>query len=252
MSEVQNAGETQAATATTAPAPEIPPGKTLVDTSTWEQAKRNAERIAGMQKYYEAGLARGIKSPDDFARLAEPDEPDDAPKGKREPFDPKKVEQIASQTVTRTLALERHNSETTSESTLIEELVGELAGKNATEFDKDLIRSAAKAKFLERAQRDDNLYPTDHPLHTSHFRPVGREGQKAILAEMRALRDKGAAQAKEQRASAALGATTPAGRSGEQGTPQDNRGYVSPSDKLRQQAANRLAEVRAERAGTPP
>jgi len=256
MSETQNAGGSQAATTvpSTPAEPTVPPGKVLVDTATWESTQRNAQRLAGMQKYYEAGAAQGIKAPEDFARLRQADdEPDEipAPKSRAREANSKSMEEVASTVVNRTLALEKHNSALAAETALIDELVSELAPKDATDFERDLIRSAAKAKFLERAQREDNLYPENHPLHSSHYRPIGKDAQKAILSEMRDLREKSAAQAKKQKAEAAMGATLPAGRSGGQGAPQDTRTHVPPETQLRNAAIERLKELRAGRSGNP-
>lgn len=232
-------------------APAIPEGHVLITQEEHQRFKTNSERVAGMQKYWEAGSKHGIKAPEDFARLTTPPDADDEPNGKSQPLTPERIAAIAEGSASKIFAIQKHQQDESAQEAMIDEAVSQLVEKNASEWDRAVVRDAVQARFDRLARADDNLYPEGHPLRPTHFKPLGKEALSKVVKDMRAVRDTSVAKAKEQKAQAAIGATLPAGKPGGQGQAQQQQATRTTRESLKEQAAARYAQLQNERPGSP-
>lgn len=254
---------------------QVPQGKVLIDEM---EHRRTADRIRGMQSYYDAGTKLGIKDPkgfEKFAKLADqgvnldmlvesfkqPVETEQQPSS----MSPAEIDKYLSskgyltkdqvdQQFTKHSAKTAHERAVEQERAWLKTKQADLLGEDATDWDKFLVENAVRGYFESPENRP--LYPEGHPLAGETFAAYDEAGlgkKWESIAQIRAKSQGDALAAKGDAVNRGASKTV-AGASGTKApskTAADEKGPAigTPEHKRQVQAAWDAMQKR--RAGSP-
>jgi uncharacterized membrane protein len=236
MPEGEAGAAAQPSTVTPAqPATQQPSGGDFVQVSKsdFEKYQRYGEQLKGSQAYYETASKYGFKKAEDFGKLEAlskrgvsldklvasfAEEQEDNGGGTQPAFDPDKFSQELEGKLEKKLAIKEWEASTKGESALIDGALSDLAGEDASEYDKQLLRQALENE-LEKNRR---LYDSKHALHNERLMPLSKEDVDKAASKFKELRAKTIGERLNEKANASVkrpAVQSPAGAGSGQGAP---------------------------------
>ncbi len=224
--------------------------------------KRAEQQAAGSRAYFEAGSKLGIKSPEDFARVAarmnasaptETSATQTTPKSDAvvdEDAIVLRASEHAVETMRRAACETEHERGLQAQEALVEESVKAIVGDTTGPI-RDTVRRNAIAILAELRQNDNNLYPDGHPLRTTKLPPVSRSvWMEKAMPELQKIKSvlNGTALAAVGDAARRSVVQTPAGGQGQSGNipADDPHKMMTREEKIRL-----VSQILARRSGAP-
>ncbi len=175
--------------------PTVPDGQVLIDSTRLEQLERSQDNYNGVAPHLKAAASLGYKTPEQFGEaltalktfdergvdpthMFRPIEPEPALTGA---FDADAFEQRILGTVNKANAQGSHKQMDQAESRMIESLVTELAGTDASEVRKEMT----KAWVADRVFSAQSPYANDHPLAGGVYQPHDSRSFETVAGEIR-------------------------------------------------------------------
>lgn len=270
---------TPAPAAAPSPAPQqagfsVPDGYELVSKEYKTQAERWREQIAPGQRWGETAKKAGFEKPEDFAEwsefLGEARKRKLSPKalasiysGDDDPVQDQKqpLQSLTAEDVQRLIAEEtgairaeqEYNSLSAREKAALEAQVDEIAGPDATAWEKRLVKSTLQYEAALARQE----YDEKHPLRKKgYFQPLDETGIGSLKSKLQKERDEAKAAALAAKGKAASDKkpsmiSTPAGSSGGQGKADNNGKPSKPFHQLsRGERLAAMEQMKARQGGS--
>lgn len=174
--------------------------KIVLSKEEYDTLQRHANQGRGAQAIYEAARSSGRTSLQEIVAALTPTKPSPstppagAPPtgGASNPLNAPDPEAVAFSVVSKALAERDHVQAIAAQKESIRRLAIEAVGDNASDYEKE----AAIALLELKADKEADLYPIGHPLHSSSLAPVSASVLSKLAEEIKTKRNtKGSAMA---------------------------------------------------------